>query len=247
MRIVGSHGRRQWKNIELQFWSWEVRSIYATYSGIDDAQPEIGDRSPYIVGIGGTPRPDSVSERALRIALAAAAAKGATTSILTAADLSLPMYAQGQSEQIPSAGRLVSEFARADGIILSSPGYHGTVSGLIKNALDYAEDLRDADIPYLEGRAVGCIACAAGWQATTTTLISLRMVVHALRGWPTPLGVVINSAQSWDGQNTGSGDSPLHRQLEMVGHQVVWFALLRNHVNQLEGSAVMPGRAYSGR
>ena len=188
-------------------------------------------------------RPNSVSERALRIALAAAAGRGATTSILTAADLRLPPYAPGQSEQTPSARRLVSELARADGIILSSPGYHGALSGLIKNALDYAEDLREADSPYLEGRAVGCIACAAGWQATTTTLMSLRMVVHALRGWPTPFGVIVNSAQSWEEQNAGPGGGSLHQQLERVGHQVVWFALLRNHVNHMEGPAVLYGRA----
>ncbi len=188
-------------------------------------------------------RPNSASERALRIALAAAAAKGATTSILTAADLRLPPYAPGQSEQTPSARRLVSELARADGIILSSPGYHGTLSGLIKNALDYAEELRDEDFPYLEGRAVGCIACAAGWQATTTTLMSLRMVVHALRGWPTPFGVTVNSTRSWDEQNAGSEDSSVHQQLEVVGHQVVWFALLRSHVNHMGGPAVIYGRA----
>lgn len=212
-----------------------MRSIYATRPGLDDAESKTDDRDPYILGIGGTARPNSASERALRLALAAAAAKGATTSLLTADDLCLPMYAPGRSEQIPSARRLVAEFARADGIILSSPGYHGAVSGLIKNALDYAEDLRDADAPYFEGRAVGCIACAAGWQACTTTLMSLRMVVHALRGWPTPLGVIVNSTQSWEGpENTF-----LHQQLEIVGHQVVWFAMIRNH---LEGPAVVRGR-----
>lgn len=188
-------------------------------------------------------RQNSSSERALRIALAGASAKGATTSILTAADLRLPPYAPGQTEQIPSARRLVSELARADGIILSSPGYHGALSGLIKNALDYAEDLRDADNPYLEGRAVGCIACAAGWQATTTTLMSLRMVVHALRGWPTPFGATVNSSLSWEEQSAGPGDGSLHQQLERVGHQVVWFALLRAHVNQMQEPAVLNGRA----
>lgn len=224
-----------------------MRSIYATRSGVDDTESEIGDYHPYIVGIGGTARPNSVSERALRTALAAAADKGATTSLITAADLCLPMYAPGRSEQNPSARRLVAEFGRADGVILSSPGYHGTVSGMIKNALDYAEDLRDSDVPYLEGRAVGCIACAAGWQASTTTLMSLRMVVHALRGWPTPLGAIVNSTQSWDRQNAESGDSSVRQRLEMVGHQVVWFALLRNHANHLEELAVMRGRPLSGR
>ncbi len=79
--------------------------------------------------------------------------------------------------------------------MLVSPGYHGTVSGLVKNALDYIEDLRDDPRPYLDGRAVGCVATASGWQAAVTTLTSLRSIVHALRGWPTPLGAAVNSAQ----------------------------------------------------
>jgi hypothetical protein len=46
----------------------------------------------------------------------------------------------------------------------------GGISGLVKNALDYVEDLRDHELPYLDGRAVGCIGCAYRRQATTTTL-----------------------------------------------------------------------------
>ena len=83
----------------------------------------------------------------------------------------------------------------ADGIIIGSPGYHGSISGLIKNALDYAEDLRTDVRPYFSGRAVGCIATAGGWPGAVNTLGALREIVHALRGWPTPLGAAINSAE----------------------------------------------------
>lgn len=132
------------------------------------------------------------------------------------------MYSPDTGERTGEAKRLVAELARCDGLIVSSPGYHGGLSGLIKNALDYAEDLRDAEQPYLEGRAVGCIASAAGWQATTTTLISLRSVVHALRGWPTPLGVAINSTEGLNG-----ADGHTQRQLCVLSQQVVEFARLR--------------------
>ncbi|HEY6494018.1 MAG TPA: NAD(P)H-dependent oxidoreductase, partial [Trebonia sp.] len=44
-----------------------------------------------ILGIGGTLRPGSSSEQALRTALAAAAARGAETEILTARDIHFPM------------------------------------------------------------------------------------------------------------------------------------------------------------
>jgi FMN reductase len=134
------------------------------------------------------------------------------------------MYTPDTGERTPPARVLVNELARCDGLIISSPGYHGGLSGLIKNALDYAEDLRDADRPYLEGRAVGCIVSAAGWQATTTTLISLRSVVHALRGWPTPLGVAFNSTEGLTGH--------IERQLHILSQQVVEFARLRRRASQ---------------
>src|SRR5439155_23244116 len=47
---------------------------------------------PLILGVGGTTRPGSTTERALRVALRAAAAEGAETVIITAQDLVLPMY-----------------------------------------------------------------------------------------------------------------------------------------------------------
>ena len=92
---------------------------------------------------------------------------------------------------------------------------------MIKNALDYVEDLRNAPRTYLDGVPVGCIVCAHGWQATATTLLALRSVVHALRGWPTPFGAAINSAAA------GLEDDDVRAQLRLVGRQVVELAILQ--------------------
>lgn len=168
-------------------------------------------------------RPDSLSEQLLRSALGVAHDAGADTVLLPAGELDLPMYEPDSVARTPAARHLVAELRRADGVILCSPGYHGGMSGMLKNALDYAEDLRDADRPYLEGRAVACIAVASGWQATTTTLVAMRSLVHALRGWPTPLGVAVNStAMTADSIATGQ----VGRQLRVAAEQVVWFAHL---------------------
>lgn len=181
---------------------------------------------PLVVGIGGTTRASSSTERALRAALAAAEAAGAETLLLGSAALELPAYAPERPERTPAAQRLVEAVRAADGLIVASPGYHGGISGQLKNALDYLEDLREADPPYLDGRAVGCVVCAWGWQATTTTLVSLRSVVHALRGWPTPLGVALNSAEPVFGED-GSVAAPAARSLRLMAEQVVEFARMR--------------------
>jgi FMN reductase len=180
----------------------------------------------YVVGIGGTLRPDSSSERALRHALQAAADAGAQTELFAAADIELPMYDPTRPGRDPRAERLVAAVARADGVVIASPGYHGGISGLVKNALDYVEDLRSDERPYLDGRAVGCIVCAHGWQAAVTTLESLRSIVHALRGWPTPLGVAINAAEPVFDRAGAVVREATATQLELMAGQVVDFARL---------------------
>jgi FMN reductase len=151
--------------------------------------------SPYIVAVGGTLRPGSSTEKAMQYVLRAAGRAGARTRLITGPALQLPMYQPDCPDRTEGARDLVAQLALADGIILGSPGYHGSISGLIKNALDYAEDLRADPRPYFSGRAVGCIATAGGWPGAVNTLGALRDIVHALRGWPTPLGAAINSSE----------------------------------------------------
>jgi len=190
---------------------------------------------PFILGIGGTTRHGSSTERALQVALDAAAAEGAQTELIGGADLQLPMYDPAVPGLPPEAERLIAAVRRCHGLIIASPGYHGTMSGMIKNAIDYIEELRDDASPYLDGRAVGCIACAFGWQATGTTLVALRSIVHSLRGWPTPLGVGINSALPVFAPGGGCIDETFRFQLETVGKQVVEFARMRLASLQAEG------------
>ena len=92
----------------------------------------------------------------MRISLSAAAQVGAEVLALSGVDCQLPMYAPEVPMRTPAARALVQLVARCDGIILSSPSYHGSLSGMLKNALDYVEDLREDARPYFEGRAVGC-------------------------------------------------------------------------------------------
>jgi FMN reductase len=127
----------------------------------------------------------------------------------------------------------LSAVRRADAVILASPGYHGTLSGMIKNALDYLEDLRADARPYLDGMPVGCVAVAYGWQATTSTLQSLRTTVHALRGWPSPMGAAINASAVVFGPSGEFADDSSLFQLQLVGRQVTEFALLRARWSQV--------------
>jgi FMN reductase len=181
---------------------------------------------PLILGIGGTPRLGSSSERALVVSLKAAEAEGARTLLLSGAELLLPMYLPGQ-RQSDQVLRLIGALRECRGIIISSPAYHGSVSGLVKNALDYAEELRTDPRVYLDGLPIGCIACAGGWQAAGQTLAALRTIAHSLRGWPTPLGAMLNTSIGLFDAEGNCVDLAAKYQLETVGRQVIEFVRMQ--------------------
>lgn len=179
---------------------------------------------PLIVGIGGTLRPESSSERALRMTLDAIEARGGRTKMFTGQDLDAPAYDVGMS-LTPKMHALIESLRIADGVILSSPCYHGGISGLIKNAIDYTEEMNRDARPYLHGLVVGCIATGAGHQGPGMVLSALRNITHALRGWPCPLGVGINTAQV-KFTNNGCSDPNIEMRLAALADQVCDFVRL---------------------
>ena len=183
---------------------------------------------PLILGIGGSTRPRSNTERALEVSLRAAEREGAETLLIAGPDLILPMYDPSEAERSPGARRLVDGLRRCRGLIIASPGYHGSISGLVKNALDYIEDLRSDERVYLDDLAVGLIACAGGWQAAAQTLTALRTIVHSLRGWPTPLGAALNTSARFFDEAGECLDLAAKFQLETIGRQVVDFSRRRH-------------------
>ena len=153
---------------------------------------------PHIVALGGTLRADSSTGRLLAAALALAETRGARTSLFTGDDIIFPHYEPDHAAGNPVIGRYLDALRTADAVIVGSPGYHGSLSGLVKTALDYVEQLRGDDRVYFDGLPVGLIATAAGWQASVATLHVLRTITHSLRGWPTPMGVTVNTAELGD-------------------------------------------------
>lgn len=177
------------------------------------ASAVIGAGPVLVVGIGGSRRPGSSTEQVIATVLGELASRGAVTKLYGGESLLFPHYEPG-APLTPAAADYIATVRAADAIVLGSPGYHGGISGLVKNAVDYLEELRDDPAPYLEGKAVGCVTTAHGWQAAVSTLSALRQTVHALRGWPTPYGIAMNVAS---GQYSFDGRFPGQRADESTG------------------------------
>jgi len=178
----------------------------------------------HVVGIGGTLRANSTSRWALEHALRAAEAAGATTALLDLNELRLPMYEPDLPFEAYGANvhRFINAVRRADALIWSTAGYHGSLAAPTKNALDLLEFLNhDGEHTYLNGRVVGLIATAGGDLAAVNSINAMVHIAHALRAMVAPLFVPIG--QSWK-QFDDEGrvlDPKIAGRLDQLGRLVV--------------------------
>lgn len=183
-------------------------------------------RRPLVVGLGGSLSLASASLTALEISLAGAAEAGAETRLLSIRELQLPMFAPEAMADPPAAAIRLAEAARhADGLIWSSPLYHGTISGSFKNALDWLQLLAQDTPPFLTDKVVGLVSAAGGvhgLQAVNT----MEFAVRALRGWAVPL--VVPVARAYQAFTDGMANDPMvDQQLGALGREVASVCLGR--------------------
>jgi FMN reductase len=141
------------------------------------------------VGMAGSLRPDSYSQQALQIVAQRVSALGGEVEILDLRRMNLPFCNGGDDyADYPDVKRLQTAFQNADGIILSTPEYHGSVSGVLKNALDLMS------FDQLSGKVAGVVSVLGG-QSNSNALNDLRTILRWVHAWVIPDQIAI--AQAW--------------------------------------------------
>jgi FMN reductase len=177
-----------------------------------------------VVGISGSLRAGSYTTLAIKIALQGAHESGASVRMLDLNDYKLPFTQEEWSSSVHSAGvlRLQEDVKAAQGIILGTPEYHASFSGVLK----YALDLMGFD--EFEGKMIGLIGIAGGKMGAANSLTGLRSVGRSLHAWVVPEQVSISEAWRKFDQAGHMKDAELESSLKEVGRQVARFASLHN-------------------
>jgi FMN reductase len=141
-----------------------------------------------IVGINGSLRSGSHSAQALAIALERVAALGAETEFLDLRTLVLPFCNGGDDyPDYPDVERLRETVKAADGLIFATPEYHGSVSGVLKNALDLLS------FEHLSDKVAGNISILGG-QSNSNALNDLRVILRWVHSWVIPEQIAVGQA-----------------------------------------------------
>ncbi|MCX4696580.1 NADPH-dependent FMN reductase [Streptomyces sp. NBC_01408] len=139
-----------------------------------------------ILCILGSSAPDSVSRRVLELAADRIRAAGEPCELLDLSQEFPARHRLADYDDPPPGSQtaaLRDRIARAGGVVLATPVYHGSYSGLLKNALDHLAGDAFADLP------VALIAAGGGPRGAGTACDQMRSVVRALSGWAVPTHV----------------------------------------------------------
>ncbi|MBD2326990.1 NADPH-dependent FMN reductase [Alkalinema sp. FACHB-956] len=141
-----------------------------------------------MVAIGGSLRPDSHSYQALMQAVDRVRAFGIEVTVLDLREMNLPFCNGGKTyPDYPDVTTLRDTVKAADGLILATPEYHGSVSGVMKNALDLLS------FEELSGKVTGLISVLGG-QSNSNALNDLRLIMRWVHAWVIPEQVAIGQA-----------------------------------------------------
>ena len=163
-----------------------------------------------ILGVASSMRESSYSTRVLKLALEKAEKRGAETRLLSLRELQLPMY-HPENNESPELDKITEHVKWADAFVLASPDYHGSMSGVMKNFLDFFWS-------EFAGKTFGYIC--ASHEKGLTVMDQMRTAVRQCYGWSMPYGVSVNSDQDFDSSGNITSESVLSR-IETISRDLV--------------------------
>ena len=168
-----------------------------------------------ILGVASSMRKSSYSTRVLKLTLEKAEKKGAEIKLLNLRELQLPMYHPEQNNS-PELDKATEYVQWADAFVLASPDYHGSMSGVMKNFLDFFWS-------EFAGKTFGYIC--ASHEKGLTVMDQMRTAVRQCYGWSMPYGISINSDQDFDDSGKLTNKDILSR-IETVSRDLVVYGNL---------------------
>lgn len=164
-----------------------MSSIYKTLNSNDDHRI----KNFKVLGVGSSMRKESFGTETLRVVLDKVKENGAETRLLNLFETPLPIYSSSTEPHDQSIKQISDLVNWGDALILSTPDYHGSMSGSLKNFLDYFWS-------EFAGKTFGYIC--SSHEKGLTVMDQIRTAIRQCYGWSLPYGISINSGIDFDNQ-----------------------------------------------
>jgi NAD(P)H-dependent FMN reductase len=152
-----------------------------------------------ILAFAGSLRRDSWNKKLVHVAAEGARAAGAEVTVLDLRDVAMPLY-DGDIESstgIPEAAKRFKQMLLAhQGLLIASPEYNSSISGVLKNAIDWASRAEPGEKPLVcfDGKVAGLVAASPGALGGLRGLVTLRSILGNIRVLVVPEQVAVSKA-----------------------------------------------------
>lgn len=182
----------------------------------------------------GSLREGSFNKRLARLAAEDARAAGAEVTEIDLGAFDLPVYRHEiEAEAFPEAALALKRIFQAqDGLLFSSPEYNGSVSPLLKNAIDWVSRPTDGEGPIAlsayRGKAAGMMAASVSPFGGLRGVLHLRQILCTVQLLVVPEQVLVPFAdRAFDGDDLVE-EMPRQLLKALVGRVVQTAAWLGN-------------------
>jgi len=137
---------------------------------------------PTVLAFSGSPGEGSYNTMLGTVAAGAAEAAGATVTRINLRDYPMPLFDEDLEAErgMPSEARAFKEhLISADGVLIASPEYNGSMSGALKNAIDWATRVESGEQPLVafRNKCCGLLSASPGGLGGIRGLLHLRPVL----------------------------------------------------------------------
>ena len=124
----------------------------------------MSNNTPKIVAFAGSLRKDSFNAKLAKLAAKGALNAGAEVSVINLSDYDIPLFSEDlEKEGTPEGVAAIKAIIReADGLLVASPEYNGSVTGVLKNALDWISRTEADQKPAFRDTTVALFATSPG-------------------------------------------------------------------------------------
>jgi NAD(P)H-dependent FMN reductase len=181
--------------------------------------------APKILAFAGSTRTDSFNKKLIHIAAAGARNAGAEVTVIDLRDYPMPLYGGDleAKEGLPEAARRFKAVMLAhQGLLLSCPEYNSSITGVLKNAIDWAsrQVLGEASLACFNGKVAGLLSASPGALGGLRGLVHVRAILGNINVLVVPEQLAVATAHdAFDAQGRLK-DAKQQEVAERVGVRV---------------------------
>ena len=191
---------------------------------------------PKILAFAGSTRSGSFNKQLIKVGVRGAEAAGAQVTLIDLRDLKLPLYDGDDEEQngLPEGALRLKELMKAhDGLLISSPEYNSSISGVLKNAIDWASRPapNEAPLEAFDGKVAALLSASPGALGGLRGLFAVRSILGTIKVVVLPDQVAVSKAHEAFNEDGSMKNPKQQASVESIG------AGLARFIARLKGTA----------